>query len=337
MKNRIINKHNSIKEKKLDSGCCVAAIGGGTGLSAILRGLKTVTNHVSAIVTVTDNGGSSGRLRPETGMIPPGDIRNCLAALSPSEDILCDMFSYRFTTPKELEGHSLGNLMLAGLADLTGDMAMAIDTIGKILNIKGRVIPVTLDNINLGAVMSDGRRLIGQTTIVDDPMSIRSLFLEGETEEITVNQAAIDAILDADVVLLGPGSLYTSVIPNLLVPGILEALVKTEAPVWYVANIMTQRGETEGYNLSDHIRAVTDLCEENFLTGVVVNTKDLQLSETAAHAYLKNSLSPLELDFDAVNKMGLTLCGLPLAVEDGYVKHDGVVLAEWVASLYNEK
>ena len=212
-----------------DSGLYITAIGGGTGLSTILRGLKEISSHISAVVAVTDDGGSSGRLLEGNTVVPPGDIRNCLVALSPREGIMEAMFNYRFENPAELRGHSLGNLMIAGLSDLTGDTATAVRDIGRILNIRGNVIPVTLDDVELGAKMSDGNEVYGETTIVRDPRCIREVFLRPRGAR--VNADAVDAIIDADVVLLGPGSLYTSILPNLLVPGIVEALVRTKAPV----------------------------------------------------------------------------------------------------------
>lgn len=311
-----------------DSGLYITAIGGGTGLSTILRGLKEISSHIGAVVAVTDDGGSSGRLLEGNTVVPPGDIRNCLVALSPREGIMEAMFNYRFKNPEELRGHSLGNLMIAGLSDLTGDTATAVRDIGRILNIRGNVIPVTLDDVKLGAKMSDGEEVFGETTIVRDPRCIREVFLH--PRNVLVNAEAVDAIIDADVVLLGPGSLYTSILPNLLVPGIVDALVQTKAPVWYVANIMTQRGETEGYNLSDHIEAIVGMSERPFLTGVIVNTKKVEGS--SSDNYRKGGLSQVENDMAAVRKYGLRVVGLPLAREDGFVKHDASVLADFIAS-----
>lgn len=311
-----------------DSGLYITAIGGGTGLSTILRGLKEISSHINAVVTVTDDGGSSGRLLEGNTTVPPGDIRNCLVALSPREGIMESMFNYRFENPAELRGHSLGNLMIAGLSDLTGDTAMAIRDIGRILNIRGNVIPVTLDDVTLGAEMSDGDVVMGETALVHDSRSIRQVFLS--PRNAIVNADAVDAIINADVVLLGPGSLYTSVIPNLLVPGIVDALTQTTAPVWYVANIMTQRGETEGYDLSDHIEAIMALAPRPFLTGVIVNTK--RIEGMPAGAFRKGGLSQVKNDVVAIKKYGLRVVGLPLAKEGDSMKHDAAVLADFIAS-----
>lgn len=320
--------HRARSGANSDSGLYITAVGGGTGLSTILRGLKEISSHINAVVTVTDDGGSSGRLLEGNTTVPPGDIRNCLVALSPREGIMESMFNYRFENPEELRGHSLGNLMIAGLSDLTGDTALAIRDIGRILNIRGNVIPVTLDDVTLGAEMSDGEIVMGETALVHDARSIRQVFLR--PHNAIVNADAVDAIINADVVLLGPGSLYTSILPNLLVPGIVDALMQTSAPVWYVANIMTQRGETEGYDLSDHIEAIMKLSPKPFLTGVIVNTKKIEGMPVGA--FRKGGLSQVENDVAAIKKYGLRVVGLPLAKDGDNMKHDASVLADFIAS-----
>lgn len=320
--------HRARSGMNSDSGLYITAIGGGTGLSTILRGLKEISSHINAVVTVTDDGGSSGRLLEGNTTVPPGDIRNCLVALSPREGIMEAMFNYRFENPEELRGHSLGNLMIAGLSDLTGDTALAIRDIGRILNIRGNVIPVTLDDVTLGAEMSDGEIVMGETALVHDARSIRQVFLR--PHNAIVNADAVDAIINADVVLLGPGSLYTSILPNLLVPGIVDALMQTSAPVWYVANIMTQRGETEGYDLSDHIEAIMNLAPEPFLTGVIVNTK--KIDGMPMGAFRKGGLSQVDNDVAAIKKYNLRVVGLPLAKDGDHMKHDASVLADFIAS-----
>lgn len=324
---RAAARANAAKLRDLENGPYIAAIGGGTGLSTILRGLKEISSHISAIVTVTDDGGSSGRLLESANGVPPGDIRNCLVALSPREGIMERLFNYRFDQPEELKGHSLGNLMIAGLTNIDGDAANAVRDVGRILNIRGNVIPVTLDDVTLAAEMNDGSVLLGETTIVSDDRPIQRVFLD--PPDPLVNLEAIEAIEDADVILIGPGSLYTSILPNLLVPGIIEALNKTNAEIWYIANIMTQRGETEGYSLSDHIEAIVGLSPKPFLTGVIVNTT--KVTRMTVATYRKGGLSQVDVDLAAVKKYHLRVVGLPLAVEDGYVKHDAKVLADFIA------
>ncbi len=260
---------SSQQPEEKEEGPKIVIIGGGTGLSVILRGLKDITDHSTASVTVTDDGGSSGRLLQGGITMPPGDIRNCLVALSPREGILEKLFNYRFEQPEELRGHCLGNLLLTGLADIQGDMPGAIRSIAGILDIRGHVFPVTMDRVTLSAVMKDGALVRGETAIVADARSISEVILEPKL--CKVNEEAIEAILAADIVLLGPGSLYTSVIPNLLVPGVIDALLSTKAPVYYIANIMTQPGETDGYTLSDHIFALARLSKARFFDAVIVN------------------------------------------------------------------
>lgn len=320
-------RDKATKEAKLEYGLKITAIGGGTGLSTILRGLKQVTHRINAIVTVTDDGGSSGRLLEGNMVLPPGDIRNCLVALSPREGIMEKLFNYRFESPAELKGHSLGNLLISGLTDINGDAASAVRDIGRVLNIRGKVIPVTLDDVSLGAVMDDETELFGETTIVQDQRRINEVFLK--PRNVLVNAEAIDAIMDADLILLGPGSLYTSIIPNLLVPGIIDALAQSPAPVYYIANIMTQKGETEGYSLSDHVEAIASLSEERFFDGVIVNTASL--SPEMNEAYEKNNLAMVENDIAAIKKRKLRIIGLPLAKEEGFVKHDADELASFLA------
>ncbi|MDO4542323.1 MAG: uridine diphosphate-N-acetylglucosamine-binding protein YvcK, partial [Bacillota bacterium] len=315
------------KEAQYRSGPIVTAIGGGTGLSTILRGLKRMTSNANAIVTVTDDGGSSGRLISGSDALPPGDIRNCLVALSPREGTLERLFNYRLEKPDELKGHCLGNLLISGLAEMEGDMAAAVWEIGRILNIRGKVIPVTMDKVILVAQMDDGAILRGETSIVKDSRGIKRVFLEPEVN--LVNSDAIDAIMDADIILLGPGSLYTSIIPNLLVPGIIDALSQSPAPVYYVANMMTQAGETDGYNLSDHIEAIVSLCPRPFLDGVIINTGEI--SQEMLTKYRQQGLGPVENDMRVVNKLHLKCISLPLVKEEKIVKHDAEVLADFIA------
>ncbi len=317
----------SAREAQIRTGPAVAAIGGGTGLSTILRGLKNITYNASAIVTVTDDGGSSGRIVSGSDALPPGDIRNCLVALSPREGTLEQLFNYRLENPAELRGHCLGNLLISGLAEKEGDMAAAVWEIGRILNIRGKVIPVTMDKVILTAKMSDGSLLKGETTIVQDPRPIREVALEPACTK--VNSDAIDAIMEADIILLGPGSLYTSIIPNLLVPGIIEALIQSPAPVYYVANMMTQAGETDGYCLSDHINAIVGLWPEPFLDGVIVNTAGI--SREMLEKYRAQGLDQVENDAQAIRKLRLKYVGLPLVKEEKIVKHDADVLADFIA------
>jgi uncharacterized cofD-like protein len=230
----------------------IVAIGGGSGLSTLLRGIKKYNIEISAIVTMTDDGASTGRLRREVGILPPGDIRKCLAALAPNESELLDLFTYRFKKGFGIAGHSMGNLFLTALKDQTGSFEEAITAASKILNIKGQVIPATLADVFLGAEFEDGVRIVGEQKITQYGygVKIRKLFL---TKEASANPRAIKAIEEADYILVGPGSLYTSVLPNFLHKELTETFTKSQAKKIFVINASTERGETEGYSVSDHV------------------------------------------------------------------------------------
>ncbi|HEV2879516.1 MAG TPA: gluconeogenesis factor YvcK family protein, partial [Candidatus Eremiobacteraceae bacterium] len=232
------------ERRQLDRGNRLVVIGGGTGLSTALRGLKEYTTNLTAIVTVTDDGGSSGRLRAELGVLPPGDIRNCLVALADSESMMAELFQYRFNEGDGLVGHSFGNLFIAAMCGIAGDFDRAIKESSRVLAIKGRVLPSTLANIALEATLADGSTVKGETKISKSSLPIRRLRLVPSYCQALPE--AVEAILAADVVILGPGSLYTSIMPNLLVPGIAEAIERSKATKVFVCNIMTQPGETTG-------------------------------------------------------------------------------------------
>jgi uncharacterized cofD-like protein len=245
------------RQNKLVRGPKVVALGGGTGLSTLLRGLKHFTSNITAVVTVGDDGGSSGRLRTEQGIIPPGDIRNCLAALADEERLITELFQYRFKVGQGLEGHSFGNLFLTAMCRVTGDMISAIKESSKVLNIRGRVLPATLDNVCLVAEMGDGAVIHGESHIPDASSVHGSIeLIRCEPESPQALPEVLEAIAEADLILFGPGSLYTSVIPTLLVPEIAKAIVKRNIPKLYVCNIVTQPGETDGFSVADHIQAL---------------------------------------------------------------------------------
>lgn len=259
------------KHRRLGRGPKVVAIGGGTGLSTLLRGLKKHTTNLTAIVTMADDGGSSGRLRKSLGLPPPGDLRACLAALSDDEDLLTQLFQYRFLEGEELEGHSFGNLFIAALTGVTGSFDEGILEAGRVLSIGGRVLPSTLsdvalvaDKFNLQAV-----RVEGESRIPEVPGRIRRIFLE--PSDPPAYPEAIRAILGADMLVIGPGSLYTSVLPNLLVPDIAEAIRSSRAFRMYVCNVATQKGETEHYDCADHWQAIVDHAGEGLADLVVAN------------------------------------------------------------------
>lgn len=241
----------------------VVTLGGGTGLAALLRALKTEAERtdqpwqLTGIVTVSDNGGSSGRLREELGGIPPGDLRNCLSALTREESILSDLLSYRFKGEGSLAGHSLGNLMLLAMVDITGDWVKAIRQLSSVLVTAGRLYPSTTVPVTLFAKDVEGNSYVGETAVNETTAPILSIWLEPEAPEPLPE--AMLAILRADLILLAPGSLYTSTLPNLLIPELRRALQQTNAPILYVANLMTEPGETSGLDLEGHLRAILDI------------------------------------------------------------------------------
>lgn len=240
------------ESSRLRRGPRIVAIGGGTGLSTVLRGLKKLTSNLTAIVAVTDDGGSSGRLRKEFDVPAPGDLRNCLVALAPEEGRLSELVSYRFEEGEELRGHSVGNLLLTALTEINGGFPEAIRECSEVLAIQGRVLPSMLGSPQLRATMSDGSQCVGETSIAQSEHAIESL--EIHPEPIKPNPEAIQAIREAELVVIGPGSLFTSIFTNLLEPKICRALSESEVPLVYICNLMTQPGETEHFSVSDHLR-----------------------------------------------------------------------------------
>ena len=253
-------------KSKLRRGPNIVAIGGGTGLSTLLKGLKNYSSNISAIVTVSDDGGSSGLLRKQLGVQPPGDIRNCLAALSNEEPTLTRLFQYRFADGSGLEGHSFGNLFLSALTTITGSLEKAVQASSKVLSVQGQVIPATGIDVMLWAELETGEKIFGESRIGKSKKPIVRIGCLPENPSAL--PTALDAIKEADLIVLGPGSLYTSLLPNLLVPEIVEALLKSDAPKIYVSNLMTQPGETDGLDVYEHIKAI-----ENQLSNFGVNSR----------------------------------------------------------------
>ena len=310
---------NLYRRRKLNRGPKIVAVGGGTGLSMLLRGIKNITNNVTAVVTVGDDGGSSGRLREEMGVLPPGDIRNCIAALADDEDLVTKLFQYRFKTGEGLEGHSFGNLFLTALCSITGDMVRAVKESSNVLSIRGRVLPSTLDDMKLVAEMEDGRIIHGESNIPEAHGKIKRLYTDPQNCRALAD--VISAIRDAELIILGPGSLYTSVIPNLLIQEISHEIAKSNAKKIYVCNIMTQPGETDGYSVCDHINAITKHAgSRKVIDAVLVN--DFMPSNLAKKYQIAGSY-PVKLDFDNLKKLGVKLVSRKL-IEDsreGLVRH----------------
>lgn len=315
----------------LSRGPRITAIGGGHGLSNLLRGLKTKSSNLTAIVTVADDGGSSGRLRDEMGIIAPGDLRNCLVALADKESLLEESFQYRFGGKGELSGHSLGNLFIAALIDEFGSTENGLLAASKILNIRGRVIPATTERVTLCALMEDGRLVAGETEIAEYPAKICKMSTIPET--VTGEPDAAKAISEADLVVLGPGSLYTSILPNLLVPEIAEALRETKAPCIYICNVMTQPGETDGFTAGDHLEALLRHVGEGIIDSILVNTESP--SKETLERYRVAGAEPVSVDTDRIRAMGIQVIAAPLLGEEKGAVHDPAVLAEELIRLKN--
>lgn len=321
--------------RRLNRGTKVVAIGGGTGLSTLLRGIKDYSANITAIVTVADDGGSSGRLRREMGMLPPGDIRNCIASLADEEKLLTELFQYRFTAGEGLNGHSFGNLFLTAMTDITGDLEGAIEASSKVLAVRGKVLPATLSDVSLWAKFEDGRVVEGESNIPEVGGKIVEVGCKPSNPPATV--AVIEAIKEAQYIIIGPGSLYTSIIPNLLVPEIREAIAQSSAPKIYVCNIMTQKGETDGYTVSDHIRAIDRVCGGKIFDAVLVQGRSP--SQDIVKYYASKQCHPVYLDREEVVKQGRRIVQANIMSENqdsNYIRHDpkllGKVLFRWYSN-----
>lgn len=251
----------------------IVVIGGGTGLSVMLRGLKQKPLDITAIVTVADDGGSSGILREELQIPPPGDIRNVLTALADTEPLLAEVLKYRFPNGTGLAGHSLGNLILAAMTDITGDFVTGITELSRIFAVRGRVLPAANQSIVLKAEMEDGSIVVGESTIPKSGLAIRKVFLE--PADVEALPEAVQALREADAILIGPGSLYTSILPNLIVPKLAEAIIQSDAVKLFVCNVMTQPGETDNYSVSDHLTAIHAHIGHHLFDYVIVNDGEI--------------------------------------------------------------
>ena len=338
------NRHAVLEDlyrrRKLNRGPKIVAIGGGTGLSTMLKGIKKITNNITAVVTVGDDGGSSGKLREELGVLPPGDIRSCIAALADDEDLVAKLFQYRFKDCAGLSGHSFGNLFLTAMCETTGNMVKAVQESSKVLSIRGRVLPSTLDDMRLVAEMEDGSIIKGESNIPESGKKIKTLFTE--PNNCKPLEDVIYAINDADLIILGPGSLYTSVIPNLLIKDIAKAVNDSKAKKIYVCNIMTQPGETDGFSVSDHIKTLFKHAGYNHIINAVLVNNDLP--EELIAPYRNAGSEPVKVDSDEINKMGIEIVQKNLIedkrFEDGhssFVRHSPSRLARVIYYWFKKK
>ena len=314
---------SDIEIKKILSEMKIVAIGGGTGISTMLRGVKHYTENITAIITVADDGGGSGMLREDLNMLAPGDVRNCILALADTEPILDRLLRYRFPSGR-LKGQSFGNLFLAAMCGVNGgSFEEAVRQCSDVLAVKGRVLPVTNQNVNLGAKMSDGSVVLGESTIpkfaYNNRCSINEIFLT--PSKVYPVEECIRSIKEANLIVLGPGSLYTSIIPNLLVQGVAEAIRESDAKVVYVNNIMTQKGETEGYTAYDHVEALLKHTDSKFIDYCIVN--DEEIGDFLKSKYRFERSSQVKIDADRFVKNGVKLkCEKMLDSSKGYARHN---------------
>lgn len=308
----------------------IVIIGGGTGLPVLLRGIKKYPVDITAIVTVADDGGSSGRLREDFHIPPPGDVRNVLAALSEVEPLIEELFQHRFDAKGDLFGHSLGNLMLAAMTNITGNFAHAIHEMSRVLNVKGRVLPSANQSVVLHAEMEDGHIVHGESLIPKYGKRIKRVFIT--PEDVLPLPETIQAIKEADLIVIGPGSLYTSILPNLIVPHISEAVTKAKAKKVYICNLMTQKGETFGYTASDHVRAIFDHTEPQSIQKIIVNNgsipKDVKLR------YKGELATPVVIDTKELKSLSLEIIADSIVkMEDGVLRHDTHKMARLIYEL----
>jgi len=321
------------QKKQLSRGPRIVTVGGGTGLSVLLSGLKNYTSNISAVVTVADNGGSSGRLRQQFDVLPPGDIRNCLVALADAPTLMRDLFQFRFDANSEFSGHSFGNLFLTVMTRLTGDFEKAIKETSKVLALRGQVIPSTLGDVTLVAHYSDGSMVIGEEQIPQARKPINRVSLAPQQPLATPD--ALKAIKEAQIIVLGPGSLYTSIIPNLLIKEITQEIAESEAIKVYVCNVMTQPGETDGYSVSDHIKALLKHSHEQILDYCIVNNGEVPAEVLKRYSH-DNSLLVVN-DRKKIENLGVRVVEEDFSmIQDGVIRHDPEKLAKIILSFIEE-
>lgn len=323
------------KNVSRSQGPHIVAIGGGTGLSTLLKGLKVYTSNITAAVTVGDDGGSSGKLRKEFGVVPVGDIRNCIVALADEERVMETLFSYRFSSGSALKGHTLGNLLLLAMTNITGNFQDAISGIDDVLHISGKVLPITNVPLILEANFNSGRTVRGESYLskVNEPI----VKLNVLPEKATILPEVMESISEADVIILGPGSLYTSVIPNLCVKGVVDAIKESGARVIYVCNVVTQVGETLGYTAGDHLKAIIDHSVIDLIDYIVVDdgdlSKNIQLSDQ-----IKQGSEPVYVDEEYIENLGVKILRGTLSSSENPYRHDSDILAQVIIDgLYHDK
>ncbi|HLK55012.1 MAG TPA: YvcK family protein [Chthonomonadaceae bacterium] len=331
------------QKRRLAQGRRIVVIGGGTGLSTMLRGLKRFSGNITAIVTVADDGGSSGRLQKQLGILPPGDIRNCLVALADAEPLMTELFQFRFRDTAMqrqaaggtgygdgLRDHAFGNLLIAAMCAINeGDFERAVRETSRVLNIRGSVLPSTVEHVRLRAEMEDGSYLEGETTIAHSPLKIKRVSLV--PNEVCPVDDVLDAIQKADVIVIGPGSVYTSIIPNLLVRGVPEAIRRSRAKKVYVCNVMTQPGETDGFSACDHVKAIENHAHQRIFEYVLVNTGRPSTELLEKYRHVGSVL--VEPDIDRIKAEGYRPIPGDFINQSDVVRHDATMLAEAIMRL----
>jgi len=320
------------QSSRLRSGPRIVALGGGTGLSTVLRGLKNITSNLTAIVTVTDDGGSSGRLREEFDLPAPGDLRNCLVALAPEEERMSELFEYRFSEGKGLKGHSMGNLLLTALTDITGGFDAALRESSNVLATRGRVLPSMTGTPELRAIMDNGSEQAGETAISKSEQKIRELSVE--PNPVSPNTEALVEISAADLIVVGPGSLYTSILANFLEPELCSAFRNSVAETFYVCNLMTEFGETDGFTVKDHIDTFRDVPPEPIqFDHILVNVR--QPPTSVREQYEQENAELVRYDFDELRDYPEEFhAGDYLRIEDGVLRHDVTELCRTIQQIY---
>ena len=306
----------------------VVVIGGGTGLSVLLRGLKKFPLNISAIVTVADDGGSTGKLRDMFEIPAPGDIRNVMVSLSEVEPLIEKLLQYRFKIGN-LDGHAMGNLLLTAVTDITGNMVDGIEALSKILNVKGRILPLTNESITLCAQFADGSVAEGESTLTKVDKKINKVFYK---EKVTAYNETLKVVREADYIIFSIGSLYTSIIPNLLIDEMREAMGTSKAKKIYICNAMEQPGETVGYRVSDHIKAINNHCQKSMIDYVIVN--DEKIPDDVYEKYMKQGVKPVKIDEKNIEKLGVQLSKHRIIsiTESREVRHNPIRLASVVYS-----
>lgn len=327
------------KKRFLERGPKIVAIGGGHGLSTLLMGLKEQTTNLWAVVTVADSGGSTGRLREEFDVLAPGDIRNCIVALADAPSLMGELFQFRFEEDSELKGHNFGNLFITVMTQLTGDFKKAVEESSKVLAIRGKVLPSTLNKVNLVAEYQDGSKVEGEAKIPEKESPIKRVYLKPTAteskKEIRATLEVIEVIRDAEIIVIGPGSLFTSILPNLVIDEITEAIVESSALKFYVCNVMTQHGETDNYRASDHLKALINHTHSKIVDYCIVNSKSPD--EKMLAKYREEKAYPTRADVQEIRRMGYRAIAGNVIHTTDFVRHDPKRLAKIILDTYRRE